>query len=74
MKVKMLIEISGTIDGQPWPGRGETADLPDHIASDLIGNGHAIAIGKDDTIETAAIDSVEETATAKTAKVRKASK
>jgi hypothetical protein len=69
----MLIEISGTIDGEPWPARGETADLPDPIANDLIINRYAIAAGKDDTIETAAVDPVEETATTKTTKARKAS-
>lgn len=69
----MLIEISGTIDGQPWPARGETADLPEQIAADLITNGHAIAAGKDTGIETADVDPVEETATAKTTKARKAS-
>lgn len=67
----MLIEISGTIDGQPWPGRGEVADLPDQIANDLIINQYAIAAGKDDAVETAAVDPVEETATTKTAKARK---
>lgn len=36
MKVRMLADISGTRNGEDWPKRGETVDLPDGEAKDLI--------------------------------------
>lgn len=41
MKVKMLVAVSGTRDGEAWPARGETADLPDAEAADLCAAGLA---------------------------------
>ena len=47
MKVRMLAEINGTRDGVDWPKRGQTIDLPDHEAADLILGG--LASAADDT-------------------------
>ena len=64
MRVRQLIDISGTIDGQEWPGKGAEIELADHVAADLIANGYAEAFGKASKIETAAADPVTETAAA----------
>jgi hypothetical protein len=64
MRVRQLIDISGTIDGQDWPGKGGEIELADHVAADLIANGYAEACGKAPKIETAAADPVTETAAA----------
>jgi len=75
MKVKMLVSITGTIDGKPWPVRGGEIELPDHVAADLIANGYAetSATGEARTIkvETASVDPVVETASKPAAKARK---
>lgn len=60
MKVRMLIDIDGSIDGQPWPRKGDTIDLADHVAADLIFNRYAEPAS---TGETAAVNPVAETAT-----------
>jgi len=59
MKVRMLISIDGTVDGTPWPARGGTIDLPDHVAADLVANRYAEQVG---AVEAAAVNPVAETA------------
>jgi hypothetical protein len=73
MRIRQLIDISGTIDGAEWPGRGEELDLPDHVATDLIANGYAEAVAarKTTRAETAAIDPVDETAAAPKPRARR---
>jgi hypothetical protein len=68
MKIKMLVSISGTIDGQPWAERGEHMQVADVVALDLISNKYAEAV---DEAETSSIDPVAETAAKPTAKPRK---
>lgn len=41
MRVKMIVQLSGTRDGKPWPGRGETVDLPDEEAAAMCAAGMA---------------------------------
>lgn len=57
-KVKMLVDISGTSNGKTWPKRGETVDLPQSKADDLVAAGLAEAVGpapkEKRTAETAA--------------------
>lgn len=36
MKVKMLVSISGTRNGDDWPPAGGEIDLPDNEAIDLL--------------------------------------
>lgn len=40
-KVKMLIDISGTVDGKHYPGVGGTIDVPAHVAEKLVSQGYA---------------------------------
>lgn len=68
MKIKMKTNITGTIDGQEWPAIGGTIILADLVASDMIANGFAEL---DDTVETAAVNPVQETAAKPAAKTRK---
>ena len=63
MKIRLLISIDGTIDGQAWPPKGETIDLPDHVARDMIFNKYAEEVGKTAKVETATVEPVAETAT-----------
>lgn len=71
MKVKMLVGITGTLDGKPWPDRGEIADLPTQVAEDLLSNGYAERV-ENSKVESAAVDPVAETASKPAAKTRKA--
>lgn len=41
MRVTMKVDLSGTRNGQPWPRRGETVDLPDGEAAQLCASGMA---------------------------------
>ena len=41
MRVRMKVNLSGTRDGEPWPERGKTVDLPDDEAQHLIRAGIA---------------------------------
>lgn len=68
MKIKMKINLTGTIDGQEWPSIGGTIEVADHVGADMIANRFAEA---DDTVETAAVNPVKETAAKPAAKTRK---
>jgi hypothetical protein len=68
MKIKMLVSISGTIDGQPWAERGEIMQVADAVALDLLSNKYAEAVNE---AETSSVDPVAETAAKPTAKPRK---
>ncbi len=39
--IRMLGQISGTRDGEPWPAPGDTIDLPEDEAKNLIATGIA---------------------------------
>lgn len=52
MKVIMQARISGTRDGEDWPAPGESIDLPDDEAVQLLATGQAVAAGED-AVETA---------------------
>ncbi|WP_452089363.1 hypothetical protein [Bacillus wiedmannii] len=41
MRVRMKVTISGTRDGQPWPERGQSVDLPDGEAKQMVAAGLA---------------------------------
>jgi hypothetical protein len=68
MKIKMKINLTGTIDGQEWPAIGGTIEVADHVGADMIANRFAEA---DETVETAAVNPVKETAAKPAAKTRK---
>lgn len=40
-EVKMIQQISGTRNGVDWPAPGETVDVPEWEAADLVSNGFA---------------------------------
>lgn len=42
MKVRLIVDISGTRDGAPWPPRGNTLDLPDEEARQMISAEQAV--------------------------------
>jgi hypothetical protein len=67
MKVKMIASITGTRNGQDWPAAGETVDLPDAEARDLVAGGLAVELDKKATaaVETAAVEAPETAAEAK---------
>jgi hypothetical protein len=66
MRIRQIVDISGTIDGVEWPGRGQELDLSDHVAEDLIANKYAERVDAPSKsapkIETASANPVEETA------------
>lgn len=43
MKIRMLVEMSGgaTRNGEPWPAKGEDAELPTAEAAHLVASGIA---------------------------------
>lgn len=41
MRIRMLVEMTGTRDGQPWPAKGKEADLPTAAAAHLVSAGVA---------------------------------
>ena len=69
MRIKMLVNISGTIDGQQWPAIGGTIEVAYHVGADMIANRFAEGDG---TVETAAVNPVKETAAKPAARARKA--
>jgi hypothetical protein len=51
MKVRMLQQVSGSRNGQPWPAPGEEVDLSDSEAHSVIGGGAAEEVGAEhDTV------------------------
>ena len=83
MKVRMLVDISGTINGRPYPRRGEVDDFPTAVAEHLIGNRYAERVDPIDRhepkkpapqpedIETASVDPVAEKAVRTATRPRK---
>ena len=53
-RVKMLVGISGTRNGQDWPPRGGEIALPDGEAGDLVAAGYAELVST--VVESAAVD------------------
>ncbi|MEV0963263.1 hypothetical protein AB0J25_11855 [Streptomyces sp. NPDC049910] len=47
MKIRMLTEMAGERDGEPWPKKGVAAELPTAVAAHLIASGVAEEIPKD---------------------------
>lgn len=52
MKIRMNIDISGTRNGEPWPPKGEVADVPTGEAQHLV----AAGIAEEVTEETAEVE------------------
>jgi len=58
MKVKMIVDQSGTRNGQAWPPRGTPIELPDDEALGYIHGGMAVPV-VDDGTETAIADTAD---------------
>ena len=71
MKVRMIVEISGTRDGEEWPRRGGVIDLPDAEAADYIAAGLCEADTTPSAPEVAVVEPATETATRKPGRPRK---
>jgi hypothetical protein len=76
MKVRMLVDISGTLNGRPYPRKGEVGDVPGPVADHLVSNRYAEFVDspkprKVEVTETAAADPVVEKAVKPTVKIRK---
>lgn len=55
MRIRMIVAMSGTRNGEPWPARGETTELPTAEAAHLVGAGIAEAVPDEPPpVETAA--------------------
>lgn len=39
----MKVQIGGFRDLEPWPAPGDTIDVPEHEAADLLAAGYAVA-------------------------------
>jgi len=59
VRVRMLMSVSGTVDGLNLPPRGSEVDLPDHVAADLCKSGHAVPVTSEAEAETASADVVD---------------
>lgn len=53
MRVRMKVGVSGTRNGQPWPARGETLDLPDDEGAQMCASGMAEPVAEHDKAEKA---------------------
>jgi hypothetical protein len=54
MRIKLLAEITGTRNGEPWPKRGAEIDLPDDEAETMVTVGMAEKVGGVKTTEAEA--------------------
>lgn len=60
MKIKMVVEMSGSRNGQPWPKRGETVDLATGEAQHLVASGIAVEVhGSEAPVEKATAPAAE---------------
>jgi hypothetical protein len=60
VKVRMLVQVSGTRDGRDWPVRGSVVELPDAEAAQYCRAGMAEPVAVFDDIETATLPEPEQ--------------
>lgn len=72
-RVKMLVSMTGRLNGKLWPALGEECDVPEVVAESLIANEQAERVGAAKS-ETSSVDPVAEVASKPSAKARKISK
>ena len=53
MLVRLLVSLSGTRNGQPWPRMGNEIDLPDEEARNMIAQLQAVPVTEHRKVETA---------------------
>lgn len=54
MRVRLLVEVTGTRDGEEWPPKGAEVDLPDVEAASMVRGGLAEVIPIDSAKSAAA--------------------
>jgi hypothetical protein len=60
VQIKMLVEVSGLRNGERWPLKGETIDLPDDEAAGLCAQGMATPVyAPESGVERAVVDESE---------------
>lgn len=59
MRVKLLVHLTGTRNGTPWPAYGEEIELPDDEATTMIAVGMAQPVTKHREAEKAVPDAGE---------------
>ena len=69
MQVRIITQPTGLFNGSFWPAAGETADLPDVVATDLLASGYAEVIKAEVETRPDKTSKVE-TATVKTTRKR----
>lgn len=57
MRVKLLVHLTGTRNGEEWPGYGQEVDLPEVEAQDMISSGMATPVTSHRSAEKAIPDS-----------------
>lgn len=60
MRVQMRAQITGTRDGELWPGPGVEVDLPDEEGAALCASGHAVPAVSGPVVERATAPAGEE--------------
>jgi hypothetical protein len=61
MQVRMRVSISGTRNGEPWPGLGQLVELPEAEALHMLNAGMAEAVAEPEVVETADVKLAAET-------------
>jgi hypothetical protein len=51
MRVRIVVRPTGALNGRDWPLVGETLDVPQVVADDLIGAGNALAVASAKKVE-----------------------
>jgi len=74
MKIRMLVHMSGTRNGQDWPPAGVVMDLPDGEAGDYIAAGIATPVTDGPETAVAAAPEVAEVPAAEVSKPPAAAK
>lgn len=46
MKVRIVVQPTGLINGEPWPAAGEEVDVPEAVAEAMAGAGHVEVVEK----------------------------
>lgn len=72
MRIRMKVSVSGTRNGEPWPAKGGTVELPQDEAKNLVAIGLAVEADDEESGEPAE-ENAQAPADAETAAPRKPS-
>ena len=59
MRVRLLVDITGTYDGKDWPPRGSEVELDEAHAVDMVRAGYAVPADEEPPEDTRAADGPE---------------